>query len=356
MPSTFCCTNGSGDKSSIKCVVWDLDNTLWQGTLLEGDSLVLTPGVRDLIQKLDNRGILQSVASKNDYDAAWAKLVEFDLNEYFLHPQINWVNKPDSLKLIADALGISLNTLAFIDDEAVERDEVHYVLPEVTTIDVANIDNLLDIPRLQPRFVTNESRIRRKMYQADIQRKHSENEFLGSKEDFLATLKMSMTIRSASELDLRRVEELTLRTNQLNTTGRSYSYEELQGLLNSPDHTILVAELDDRYGTSGTIGLSLIETRLGVWLVKLLITSCRVITRGVGGIMLSYILQRAKQRGVRLRAEFVANNHNRMMYVTYKFHGFYEIMEQDGVILLEHALESIRPFPRYVTVRSPRDE
>jgi FkbH-like protein len=209
---------------------------------------------------------------------------------------------------------------------------------------------------MRTRFVTKDSRMRRNMYQADIRRNQLESEFHGSKEEFLRSLSMCMTIRVASELDLRRAEELTIRTHQLNTTGRSYSYDELKELINSPDHLLLVAELEDRYGTSGTVGLALIEKGSDVWLVKLLITSCRVITRGVGGIMISYILQSAKRRGVRLRATFVANDRNRMMYIAYKFSGFYEVAGQNSSILLGHDLESIRSFPDYVMVQLPSDQ
>jgi FkbH-like protein len=340
---------------TIKCVVWDLDDTLWKGTLLEGDDLILTPGVKDVIQELDNCGILQSIASKNDYDAAWAKLSTFGLDEFFLYPQIGWADKSQSIKAIAGALQIALDSLAFVDDQAFERDEVRYYLPEVRTIDAADIGELLDMSAMQPRLVTDESRLRRRMYQADIRRRQSEDEFPGGREAFLETLGMCITIRVASELDLRRAEELTIRANQLNTTGRPYSYDVLSRLSNSPDHLLLVADMEDRYGPSGTIGLALIGQESDVWLVKLLIMSCRVITRGVGGIMISYILQLAKRSGVRLLAEFVANNRNRMMYVTYKFHGFYEIGGQDNFILLKHDLESIRPFPGYVRVCSARD-
>ena len=163
-------------------------------------------------------------------------------------------------------------------------------------------------------------------------------------------------MRRLVEHDLRRAQELTTRTNQLNTTGRTYSCAELGALLHSREHLMLVADLEDRYGTSGTIGLALVELGANSWLLKFLIMSCRVVSRGVGGIMLSHILQSAKRRGVRLRAEFIANDRNRMMYVTYKFHGFYEVARQEDFIVLEHALGRIRPFPSYVTVRSESDQ
>jgi FkbH-like protein len=337
----------------IKCVVWDLDDTLWQGTLLEGDIPVLKPRVRSVICALDDRGILQSVASKNDFAAAWDRLVAFGLHDYFLHPQIGWASKSDSLRIIAERLGIAIEAVALVDDQPFELDEVRFYLPEVMTIDGADVDKLLHLSALQPPFVTNESKLRRHMYQTDIRRKQDEEEFDGTREEFLSTLAMVVTIRVAGEQDLRRAEELTIRTNQLNTTGRTYSYAELHALLHSHNHLLLVAELTDRYGTSGTIGLALIERGADDWLVKLLITSCRVISRGVGGIMLGHILRSAKNAGARLRVEFVPNSHNRIMYVTYKFNDFFEVSEQGGVIVLEHPLDTIRPLPPYITVNVP---
>lgn len=336
----------------IKCVIWDLDNVLWQGTLLEANDVVLTPGIETIVQELDNRGILQSVASKNDHHAATEKLVAFGLHHFFLCPQIGWGNKSDSIRAITEALRIDLRTVAFVDDEPFERDEVNHFLPDVLTIDSADIGQLLRKPRLRPRFVTDESKMRRKMCAADIARDKARDCFPGSTDDFLKTLAMCVTIRRAGELDLKRVEELTIRTNQLNSTGRLYSYEELTRLLNSRDHTILVARLDDRYGASGTVGLALITERPRFWYLNLLTVSCRVMTRGVAGIMMSYLLQSAKQNSVTLRAEFVPTHRNRIMYITYKFNGFYEIGDADDRMILEHNLRNIRPFPRYVTVRS----
>jgi FkbH-like protein len=348
--------SSADNESGIKCVVWDLDNTLWQGTLLEGDDLVLTPGITDVIHELDNRGILLSIASKNDYSDAWIKVAGFGLDEFFLHPQIGWRNKSDSIKIIADKLRIALDSFAFVDDQAFELAEVQYYLPEVLTVDAHETDRLLDMSRMRPRFITNESRMRRQIYQADIRRTQGEIEFAGTGAEFLETLGQSMTIRTAGEHDLRRAEELTLRTNQLNTTGRTYSYEALSRLSESSDHLLLVADLKDRYGDNGTVGLALIEQRTNLWLVKLLITSCRVMTRGIGGAMISYILQSARRNSVKLYAEFVANDRNRMMYIAYRFSGFYEISECDDCIVLKHDLESIHPFPRHLVVDSPSDE
>jgi FkbH-like protein len=337
---------------SIKCVVWDLDDTLWRGTLLEGDDLAPAPGVEKVVRELDARGILQSVASKNDHDAAWARVTALGLDEFFLHPQIRWADKSDSIRTIAERLGIGLDTVCFVDDQAFERDEVRDALPTVLTIDAADIGRMLSMSRMRPRFITPESKIRRELYVVDELRRRDESEFPGTREEFLASLGMRVMIRVAGEPDLRRAEELTVRANQLNTTGRPYSYEELSGLATSCEHLLLVAGLEDRYGTSGTVGLALIERDSQAWLINLFITSCRVVSRGVGGIVLTNILQSAKGNGVGLRAEFVHNDRNRMMYMTYKFHGFREIAENGDTVLLKHDLESIRSYPRGVTVHS----
>jgi FkbH-like protein len=235
----------------------------------------------------------------------------------------------------------------------VERDEVRYVLPEVTIFDAADIHGLLKTPQLMPRRVGNESRQRREMYQADLRRRQDEEQFLGNKKKFLEGLGMRVTIRAASELDLWRAEELTVRTHQLNTTGRYFSYETLARLAASPRHLLLVADLEDRYGASGTVGLALIEKDVDAWVVKLLIASCRVLTRGIGGIMMTHIVKAAKQNGVRMRAELIPNDSNRIMYVALKFHGFNEVTDRDDVITLEHNLEKIPSFPRHVKVSSP---
>ncbi|WP_402721337.1 HAD-IIIC family phosphatase [Janthinobacterium rivuli] len=337
---------------SIKCVIWDLDGTIWNGTLLEDRDVELKPSVIDTIRALDGRGILQSVASKNDHDVAWPVLESMELGQYFLHPQINWSGKADSVRAIGERLGIGLDTLAFIDDRVEERDEVHFFLPQVTVIDAADIGSILDLPRLQSGAVTSDARARRQMYQADIARTDAEEKFAGTRDAFLQTLGMQMVISRASTDDLRRVEELTLRTNQLNTTGRTYSLEALEALANSPDHLLLIAKLEDRHGSYGTIGLTLVEKNATAWTIQLLIMSCRVITRGVGTVLLGYLLRLATASGVRLRADFVHTERNRQMYMTYKFSGFHEQANAAESIVLEHDLRRINPYPSYISVTS----
>lgn len=343
-------SQASADKRMIKCVVWDLDNTLWHGTLLEDGAVCLKDQVVEIIKTLDGRGILQSIASKNDYDHAMGQLQSFDLAEYFLYPQITWDSKVSGIKSIASSINIGLDAIAFIDDQEVERDEVAFSLPEVYCLDPMALEGLLQMPELNPRFITEDSRLRRLMYLSDLERKKAEESFTGPQEEFLATLDQTLTIAPAQLEDLNRAEELTLRTNQLNTTGYTYSYEALNEFRQSGRHRLLIASLTDKYGAYGKIGLVLIECGEREWTIKLLLMSCRVISRGVGIILINHVLKLAKAARVKLRAEFVPNGRNRMMYITYKFSNFRETTQRDGLHILENDLSRIQDFPTYMKV------
>lgn len=337
-----------------KCVVWDLDNTVWSGILSEDTSVSIRPGIEEIMAELDRRGILQSVASKNDHDQAMTKLQQLGLADYFLYPHIHWGAKSNSIENIAKQLNIGLDAMVFIDDQPYERDEIQHRFPEVLCIDAAAIDELLDLPAVRPRFITNESALRRKMYLSDISRKRAEESFAGPEADFLASLDMHLTIAPADEQDLARAEELTVRTNQLNATGITFSYDQLDEYRQSPDHLLLIASLEDRYGAYGKIGLALIDCAADVWNIQLLLMSCRVMSRGVGTALIGDILRRARGAGVRLRADFIDNDRNRMMYVTYKFAGFREIARDGARAVLEHSLDEILPLPPYMTLHSNR--
>ena len=337
-------------RHKVKCVVWDLDNTLWDGTLLEGDQVHLRDGVREIIHALDARGILHSIASRNHAESALARLRELELEEYFLYPQINWGSKAASVRTIAESLNIGLDSICFIDDQPFELEEVKTALPQVLCIDHFQLPHLLQMPELTPDTVTAEAGMRRQMYLGEMRRRQIEEAFTGPQEEFLATLNMVFTIAPARAEDLARAEELTNRTNQLNTTGRTFSREELEELRCSDRHLLLMSELTDKFGSYGKIGLALVECDPEVWTIKLLLMSCRVMNRGVGTIMLNHILRKARESGVRLLSEFVSNDRNRMMYVTYKFAGFMEIENREGVQILEHSLASIPPVANYISV------
>lgn len=338
-------------KKVIKCVVWDLDHTIWHGILLENDQPELRENIVTILQTLDSWGIINSIASKNNYDDAIKMLEHFGIREYFLYPQIGWDDKSNSIGRIREKLNIGMDAIAFIDDQPFERDEVAFVHKEVTCLDVDRIDQVLEMFR--PRFITEESAHRRKMY-LDDERRQEEESAIGNNRKFLESLRLEFSIQTATLNDLQRVEELTLRTNQLNATGYSYSYEELESLIRSKDHHLFVSELTDKYGSYGKIGVALVECKDDTWVLKLLLMSCRVMSRGVGGVLLNYIMNLARTKGHRLQAEFLPTDRNRLMYVTYKFAGFVEAGQLwNGGVLLEHPLPATVPYPDYIKVTVP---
>jgi FkbH-like protein len=191
------------------------------------------------------------------------------------------------------------------------------------------------------------------MYRADLTRQAAERDFSGSAEEFLSTLDMRLDISPVTESDLQRVEELTVRTHQLNSTGYTYSYEELLALSQSPNHIFRIYGLKDRYGDSGKVGLLLLENGAEALRLKLLIVSCRVMSRGIGSALLSYATQLAALMGKKLQAEFFETEHNRIMYITYKLAGFEEIQESGSELLLEYQKSEPMAFPPYLTVTAP---
>ncbi|HBN82297.1 MAG TPA: hypothetical protein DDZ89_00475, partial [Clostridiales bacterium] len=315
---------------------------------------------KEILDVLDQRGILQSVSSKNNHEDAMKKLGEFGIQQYFLYPQISWGSKAEAINIIAEKLNISLDTFAFVDDDITEREEVRFSHPEVLLIDANDIHSILDMERLNPVSITQDAKNRRILYQSEEQRKHEEESFTGSKEEFLKTLDMKLTLSKVVPGDLNRVEELTLRTHQLNSTGYTYSYEELTRLIDSEDHLFLIAGLKDRFGDYGKIGICLLEKQEDRYTVKLLLMSCRVMNKGIGTAFLIYCIKLAQSQNKDLFAEFLHTDRNRVMYITYKMMGFEEEGEEPGdtdddsqQVLLKYTSKHHKDFPSYLDVKAP---
>jgi FkbH-like protein len=305
----------------LKCVVWDLDDTLWTGVFGEGDPVVLRTDAAALVRELDRRGVLQSIASRSNEEALNA-LNGMGLREYFLYPELGSIAKSAAVTRIANRLEVSLDAVVFLDDDPVERAEVAMAAPDVLCVDAADVATFVDRPDvLIPRGTGLN---RRKLHLADLDRSKAETLAGGPSEAFLHTLGMSMVLRRAEAGDFARIEELMLRTNQLATTGRYLPVEELESLAVSDAQLALVADLSDRFGDYGTIGFALV--RCGeVWTLRTLNVSCRVRDRGVGGVILDSLMRGAERAGAPLRADFVHTERNRRMYVTLKLAGFEEV-------------------------------
>lgn len=241
----------------VKCLVWDLDNTLWNGILIEtedNESLELKAGVLETIKKLDERGIIQSIASKNDFAPAMEQLEKLGMSEYFLYPEIHWNAKSASIKNIAANLNIGVDAMAFIDDSVFEREQVHSALPEVRTYDALEVEELTELPEFDV-IVTDDSRHRREMYRAEEKR----NALMASGNDDTVSFLRKCNLRikvfaPQTEADITRCFELVNRTNQLNMSGRRYTRNEFDALLSKIGQTSIAFSCRDDFGSYGIVG------------------------------------------------------------------------------------------------------
>ena len=297
-------TSGSGESlqneaplperpaGKVKCVVWDLDNTLWDGTLIESDpdTLKLRPGVMDTIRALDARGILQSAASKNEYDQAWPVVERLGLADYFLYPQIHWNAKSGSIRQIAKALNIGIDTFALIDDSAFEREQVRSSLPQVRTYE--DVTGLCDRPEFTVP-VTEESKNRRQMYQAEAARKAVLADGNEDTVSFLKRCHLRIHIfRPETEEELLRCYELTIRTNQLNMSGKKYTEEEFREILARKEHRNFAFSCEDDFGAYGIVGFGQYYVQGDTLIFTEFAMSCRAAGKYVESALFTALLKR----------------------------------------------------------------
>jgi FkbH-like protein len=307
----------------VKCVVWDLDRTLWDGVLLEGDPCPLRPGLARTLRELDGRGILQSIASANDPGPALAHLRTLGVADLFLCPRIGWEEKTDALPTIADDLGLAPDALAFVDDEPFEREQVRRILPQVRVYEAAAAATLADLPEFSPGIVTPESARRREMYVRERAYAAAEQGSGLSRLEFLRQCETVLAPRLAVAADTERILELMQRTHQLNATGVVYGPDEIRAFLAARDMRVFVAALTDRYVAYGRIAVAVVRCEPGRWTILACLLSCRVLKRGVGNAFLGWIEAQAHRAGAsRLRARFVRRERNRPMYLQYTMAGF----------------------------------
>ena len=280
--------------AKVKCVVWDLDNTLWNGTLVETEdpmTLTLNLGAREVMEKLDQRGIIQSVASKNDFEPAMEVLNHLGVAEYFLYPQISWGPKSGSVEQISKSLNIGIDTLALIDDTAFERQQVQSVWPQVRTYDVTEMEALLARPEFDVPM-TAESRNRRAMYRAEEQRNTLMKAGHTDIVDFLRNCNLKLHIFTPTTEDEKlRCYELIVRTNQLNMSGKKYSSVEFEEVLARPDHKNFAFSCADDFGEYGIVGFGQYRVEGEVLIFTEFAMSCRVAGKFVESALFAYLLK-----------------------------------------------------------------
>ncbi len=326
-----------------KCVILDLDGTLWPGVLAEtGSPFAWTPeisgafsfiglyfGLHEALKCLKRRGVVLACVSKND-EATVRELWKYPEHypaERLLGPddfvtwRVNWDDKVGNIRSIAEELGFALDAFLFIDDNAIERDRVRQRLPEV---EVWGEDpfglrrRLLDDPRLQIPVITAEAGARSELVKAQIARRQLRAETLGEAQ-YIQSLRIECRIEQlvAGSPKLPRVEELFQRTTQFNTTGRKFSATELAALAENPDARLFAIEVSDRLGDHGLVGAAVIEN----FEITGLAISCRALGMGIEHTFLRHVLDETKAA---LRARIVPTPRNIPARNIFRDNGFVE--------------------------------
>lgn len=287
--------NAEKPADKVKCVVWDLDNTVWDGILIETDDpkkLDLKPDVLETIQELDRRGIIQSIASKNDMEIAWPVVENLGIAEYFLYPQIHWNAKSGSVEQIAKSLNIGIDSLALIDDSIFERQQVQSALPQVRVYDASELPNLMRLPEFAV-TVTEESKNRRVMYQAEEKRNEIMSQENQGTIEFLKKCHLTIKLFSPETEDqVMRCYELVVRTNQLNMSGKKYSVEEFNEVIHRPDHKNFAFSCHDDFGEYGIVGFGQYRIEQKKLVFTEFAMSCRVAGKYVESALFANLLKK----------------------------------------------------------------
>lgn len=318
----------------VKCVIWDLDNTLWSGVLIEDgiEKLSLKPGIADVIRSLDERGILQSVSSKNNHHEAMQALKRLQLDDYFLSPQISWQPKSEAVAAIAKDLNIGMDSILFIDDSQFEREQVATVHPQVRVVDALEYPNLLHMDECQG-AVTSESKLRRKLYKIEEARRGAVEAFGDDYLSFLRDARIHISIQPMTEDNFERVHELTQRTNQMNFSGNRYTREVLRSIAGDPRLETYVLSCEDRFGSYGIVGFCIVDSQEPR--VTDLMFSCRVQSKRVEHAFLTHILRRyIKHSNDSLSVSCRKTPRNAACLKVFEEFGMEEIETVDGLTLM----------------------
>jgi FkbH-like protein len=329
---------------TTKVVVWDLDNTLWTGTLLEDgeEACHLREGVQALVEALDARGILQSIVSKNDHDQAWSLVEKFGLQDYFLYPAINWGQKSANLRQIAEALNVGLDSFAVIDDSPFERAEIRSALPMVRVYDVKDMDTLLSRPEFDVP-ITEMSRKRRLSYLAEANRGRAFEQFDGDYRRFLRSCNLRVRVFLPKlQAQATRCLELVQRSNQLNLSARRYTDAEFAALLATPGVLSIALEAEDRFGDYGIVGFASIDERSEVPFVRDFVVSCRIAGKHVEQSFFQWLATHESARGATtLRAQLVRTPRNRPLVRVIEELPFESARRSNGDEMLEMRLDDV---------------
>jgi len=349
--------------SARKCLVLDLDNTLWGGVI--GDDGIENIELGDLGQgkaftelqlwarELKERGILLAICSKNDAAAAKAPFenhpdMVLSLDDIAIFVA-NWDSKVDNIKRIREFLNISLDAMVFVDDNPYERGVVKQHLPDIVVPELPKdpadvLPYLRGLNLFETASYTAEDSKRTRHFQQELKREETQRSFTDER-DFLKSLDMNCAVAAFDGFNLPRSAQLIQRSNQFNLRGVRYTEEDLARIGKAGDHLSWTFTVQDKFGSYGLISVIIGKIDGGELFLDTWVMSCRVLKRGVEDLALNRIVADAKRRGVaRIRGEYVPTAKNRLVENHYRELGFSDA--GGGQWILD--VEAYRPHAHFI--------
>ncbi|MEU9008789.1 HAD-IIIC family phosphatase [Streptomyces sp. NPDC048479] len=353
-----------------KCLVLDLDGTLWDGILAEdgpekvraADSLRAGAfaGFRRTVEQLASQGVLLAVCSKNDpvpVARALAAHPDWPLStDDFVSIVADWGSKAEGVRRIASDLGISPSAVVFADDSHFEREVVRAGVPGAAVVPLDGepahhterllADAWFDVPS-----VTEEDRGRAARYR---EREQRERRRAASKdyESFLRNLDIEVDAGPAASHETARIAQLSLRTNRFNLTGERLTGAQIQHIAQDPDALVLAVRAIDRFGDDGVVGAVFARTDGAGLHLENMVVSCRVLGRGIENAVLAGLLHAAREAHLpAVHAAWRPTVANEAQRAFCPAHGFRTTHESSGEVRYLHALEELPPVPSHVRLR-----
>ncbi len=345
-----------------KCIVLDLDNTLWGGVIGEDgfDNIKLgdTPVGHSFVEfqkrllALNKRGIILAINSKNNFNDA-TEVIKKHPNmilkeENFACVKINWDDKVVNLQKISEELNIGLDSMVFFDDDPINQEYVRKSLPGVLVVDLPKDSSqysqiMTEMKEFDVLEITEEDTKRSDMYLGQKKRKELENK-IGDFNEFLKQMNIEVEVKKADSFSIPRISQLTLKTNQFNLTTKRYQEEDVSKFSSSDDKIVECIQVSDKFGDNGITGTYIIEKKNNEeWIIDTFLLSCRIIGRGIEEIMINQIIENAKSSGVkRIKGKFIPTAKNKPAENFYeklgfkKENGFWVFNTEDTIKIPEH--------------------
>ena len=329
-----------------KCLVLDLDNTLWGGVIgedgLQGIELSTTKEgsrFRDFqkrIKDLKDQGVLLTIVSKNNEEDALEAIREHpDMvlrEDDFVIIKANWEPKAVNIQNIAEELNIGLDSLVFIDDNPIERESVKRAFPEMNVPDFPKDTSMLEsfaieiskkyFPVLK---LTDEDLNKTNQYKVEQKRNEIKQKSI-SIEEYLESLEMKKTFRQIDESDVTRAAQLTQKTNQFNLTTRRYTESDIWNMLKSENHQVWIGELEDKFGSYGKVILAIVKLEENTAIIDNFLMSCRVMGRNIEKEFLNEVeKEMVSKRKAQIIAEYIPTPKNSVVKYFWAENGYTEL-------------------------------